>query len=403
MLPPHISRLFAESKDHSSAIKALRDYVDHNKLSAQEHHQASVIEEQLGDWLRAGQSHLACITQMQGNPIGLLYAGFWLQKSGEHEAAAALYSLCQDIQADLFSFSQPASRARPTAERAKQANQLLREFLSQQHRDNFCEPNAKTILEATWMRTHDQPLKPNTHYAPSLFHIPRLKQKAFYDVLDFKWADSFLSKAPLIRNELNDYLLETGLDDLRPYLQGNQHSFTDMPKLRNSSNWSAIDLFRDGVKNQKLENNFINTFLALESAPCYGLQDQANEVFFSVLRAKQEIPPHFGQSNHSLTVHLPIIVPDNCRLVVHSDQTDWKAQDLIIFDDNFLHSAINDSDQDRIVLIFSIWHPDLTEDEKSHVQSAFELRSTWLSNRQNLAMQGFRNQLGISEVNGFQL
>ena len=33
----------------------------------------------------------------------------------------------------------------------------------------------------------------------------------------------------------------------------------------------------------------------------------------------------------------------------------------MIFDDSFLHQAQNNSDLDRVVLIFDMWHPDLTE------------------------------------------
>jgi aspartyl/asparaginyl beta-hydroxylase (cupin superfamily) len=104
-------------------------------------------------------------------------------------------------------------------------------------------------------------------------------------------------------------------------------------------------------------------------------------VFFSLLRPGQHIKPHYGLSNHSLTVHLPLVIPKKCWLRVGDETREWEAGRITAFDDTFIHEARNESAEERIVLIFSIWHPDLTESEQQAVKRSFRSRLRWLEKR----------------------
>ena len=44
---------------------------------------------------------------------------------------------------------------------------------------------------------------------------------------------------------------------------------------------------------------------------------------------------------------------------------------MLIFDDTMEHEAWNDGPEDRVVLIFDIWHPDLSEQEKRELTLLF--------------------------------
>ena len=93
--------------------------------------------------------------------------------------------------------------------------------------------------------------------------------------------------------------------------------------------------------------------------------------FFSVLYPHQVITPHWGYYKGFLRYHLGVLIPDNnennqCWIRVNSDpqQNDeqdkaliengeryyWHNGEGIIFDDNYLHDAANESDQIRVVL-----------------------------------------------------
>jgi aspartyl/asparaginyl beta-hydroxylase (cupin superfamily) len=43
----------------------------------------------------------------------------------------------------------------------------------------------------------------------------------------------------------------------------------------------------------------------------------------------------------------------------------------MIFDDTIEHEARNDSDEDRVVLIFDVWRPELSEQERFELTALF--------------------------------
>ena len=82
---------------------------------------------------------------------------------------------------------------------------------------------------------------------------------------------------------------------------------------------------------------------------------------FSLLAPRTLIPPHVGINNARLVCHLPLIVPEGCWFRVGAERRDWKPGEAFVFDDTIEHEASNPSDELRVVFIFDIWHPDLTE------------------------------------------
>ena len=93
---------------------------------------------------------------------------------------------------------------------------------------------------------------------------------------------------------------------------------------------------------------------------------------FSLLRAGARIMPHTGMFNTRLICHLPILVPPDCGFRVGNDTRRWEEGKLLIFDDSIEHEAWNNSGEDRVVLIFDIWRPELTEQERHEVAMLFE-------------------------------
>jgi aspartyl/asparaginyl beta-hydroxylase (cupin superfamily) len=71
-------------------------------------------------------------------------------------------------------------------------------------------------------------------------------------------------------------------------------------------------------------------------------------------------------------VHLPLVVPAGCAFRVGNETREWVPGKAWVFDDTIEHEAWNDSDQLRTVLIFDIWHPDLTEAERELVRATME-------------------------------
>jgi aspartyl/asparaginyl beta-hydroxylase (cupin superfamily) len=91
---------------------------------------------------------------------------------------------------------------------------------------------------------------------------------------------------------------------------------------------------------------------------------------FSCLDPHTRTPAQTGDTNTHLAVHLPLIVPDGCSFRVGNDARAWEYGKAWVFDDSIEHEARNDSDQARVVLIFDVWNPFLTDGERELVATA---------------------------------
>lgn len=80
---------------------------------------------------------------------------------------------------------------------------------------------------------------------------------------------------------------------------------------------------------------------------------------FSSMEPHTHILPHKGYSKMVLRCHLPLIIPNQelCAIRVGNETKNWKEKELLIFDDSFEHEAWNNSDEQRVVLMFDIPNP----------------------------------------------
>jgi aspartyl/asparaginyl beta-hydroxylase (cupin superfamily) len=63
------------------------------------------------------------------------------------------------------------------------------------------------------------------------------------------------------------------------------------------------------------------------------------------------------------------VVPEKCTYRVGFDRRTWTEGELLIFDDTIEHTARNDSDQLRVILIFDVWNPLLAPEERDLVRA----------------------------------
>lgn len=87
--------------------------------------------------------------------------------------------------------------------------------------------------------------------------------------------------------------------------------------------------------------------------------------FFSTMKPNTSINPHFGATNIKLWCHFPLFVPEEAFLRVAADPRPWIEGKMIIFDDSYEHEAANLSDkEERVILLFDIWHPQIVKEER---------------------------------------
>lgn len=127
-----------------------------------------------------------------------------------------------------------------------------------------------------------------------------------------------------------------------------------------TGNWNVFYL---NLHNMTFEENIERA--PKTSALINSLKDQYHHTFFSALSPKSHITQHCGPTNKKLRVHLPLVVSGNgARMRVGDETVVLEEGKCIVFDDSYNHEAWNDDDKSRIVLIFDLWHPDITLQER---------------------------------------
>ena len=94
--------------------------------------------------------------------------------------------------------------------------------------------------------------------------------------------------------------------------------------------------------------------------------------YFCAMKQNASVDPHHGPSNMRLRCHLPLTVPEECFFRLAGNPKEWEEGKLMIFDDSYEYEAANFSEEDRSMLLFDIWHPDLVPEEIEEVRNMFK-------------------------------
>jgi aspartyl/asparaginyl beta-hydroxylase (cupin superfamily) len=201
---------------------------------------------------------------------------------------------------------------------------------------------------------------------PTSFYFPGLPQRSFYERGEFDWAPAFEAETATIKTEL-EALLAAQAGQFEPYVAADaDRSGGTAPNahLAGSTNWSAYHLLKGGEPVEGHAEQFPATLAALELAPMPRIAGRSPMALFSLLKPGAHIRPHHGLFNFRLICHLPLIIPPGCTLRVGNQRRSWSEGELLIFDDSMEHEARNQSDRQRIILLFEIWRPEISEADR---------------------------------------
>jgi hypothetical protein len=203
---------------------------------------------------------------------------------------------------------------------------------------------------------------------PRYLYYPELPQIQFYERRDFPWLDRVEAAFVDVREELKGVIG----GEFKPYVtQPEGRARKDQLGLTNNPDWSAYFLRKDGV-DQPGAARCPSAIAALADAPLTQIPNRTPSILFSKLAGGAHIPPHTGMLNARLICHLPLIVPAGCEFRVGNDLRVWEEGKAWVFDDTIEHEAWNRSGVDRYILIFDIWRPELSEEERAGVATLCE-------------------------------
>ncbi len=204
------------------------------------------------------------------------------------------------------------------------------------------------------------------------FYFPFIPADEFFHQELFPWFEAISHQWQDVREEF--FRLEAdGLHDFEPYVSMPDNIPDNLwTPLNHSKRWNTLHLWRYGHRNERACQACPKTAALLDGLPLANLADRAPSAFFSILAPHTHIPPHTGVTNARAIIHLPLIVPPNCRFRVGGETRQWVEGEPFAFDDTIEHEAWNDSDSARAVLIFDVWNPHLSQEEIGFLQRFFE-------------------------------
>lgn len=302
-------------------------------------------------------------------PAMLEKAG-WLERHGTRGEAAAMYRNCLRVAPPETHWPEPL---RPQLAHARDfSGRYAAEF--HQHLTKQLAPLQEGLPLGQAERWREAAsimagvTKPYLQDANQLY-APRLPAIPFYDRSMFPWAAELEAKTDLIRNELQAALAKEG-KEFTPYIAYRPGDPVNQWKeLNHSTRWSHYSLWRGGKPDEAHLAVCPETAKALETVDMATIDGLCPNAMFSALAPHTEIPPHHGETNARLVVHLPLIVPEKCTYRVGFEHRTWRVGEILVFDDTIEHTARNDSDELRVVLIFDIWNPLISVEERKVVSA----------------------------------
>ena len=212
------------------------------------------------------------------------------------------------------------------------------------------------------------PKSSNCHQlAPS--YVADLTCKQFWDASQFDWAKKLENSYDEIRKEFLSVTAD--MDSLSK--KGNNiwaGALTD-DASGYGEGWKTLVLVNRGMWDPVNAKLFPKAAKAVHES---GIP--TTECFFASMQPGSDIKLHSDFTNFVLTSHLALVIPENgnnkCRLTIGDEERQWMEGEVMAFDTSIMHSAVNESDEVRYILMFRIWHPDLTQAERDAIQFVYD-------------------------------
>jgi aspartyl/asparaginyl beta-hydroxylase (cupin superfamily) len=322
-------------------------------------------EQALGN-LDAAESALDQQLLLSPRDVGaLLMKGFLRERSGDDRAAVSFYQAARN-QAGVDGAVPPQlAQLHDHAGRfiAQTGSQFTAHLL-----DAVGSDLSAAMVEAVELLTGKRELYLQE---PSVFYYPGLPQRRFYDASEFPWLEPILELLPPMQAEL-EAVRASGGEGFSPYVQRSGDRPAPNNPLLDSQDWTALHFWRSGVRVDENAERCPATMAALAHAPMPQIPGRSPNAHWSRLLPGAHIKPHTGMLNTRLICHIPVLTAPDCALRVGSENRTWDDGVPLIFDDSINHEARNAGTQERVVLLFEIWRPEIPEADREAISRIFQ-------------------------------
>jgi beta-hydroxylase len=176
----------------------------------------------------------------------------------------------------------------------------------------------------------------------------RVGDPAWFERDQFPWMKELEDNWEKIRDEAENLL---AVRDLLPAME---ELSPDHDRLTSGGTWRAFFLHGYGARCERSCARCPETTRLLDSVP--GL----SSAFFSILAPGSHLPRHRGPTKAIITWHLALKVPEpreKCWIEVDWKRRLWEEGQSLVFDDAQKHEVLNDTDEERVVLLLHFARP----------------------------------------------
>ncbi len=166
-------------------------------------------------------------------------------------------------------------------------------------------------------------------------------QPFFYDNLRFNWCTNLQDNSSIIKEEFLNVYNSSHLKKLA----------TDKIALDAQTGWNQAELLVYGLKKEKNIALFPKTYEVISHIK------NISTCYFSILKPGTQISAHIGDTDAYYRFHFGLIIPEGlpgCGIQVGCEKRAWKENDFIVFNDIYKHTAWNNTNQLRVVLIIDV-------------------------------------------------
>jgi aspartyl/asparaginyl beta-hydroxylase (cupin superfamily) len=320
-----------------------------------------------GDTAGEEQALDALLAVQPRHTLALIMRGDCHMRSGDRRAAGAFYRSAIASAPDRATLPPLAAQELGRAERAQAelAGEFEDQLLSAVSASGVDQDGR--VAEALDIMLGRKPVQLQQ---PTSFYFPGLPQIDFYERGAFPWLPALEAATGDIREELLAVMAQDGA--FQPYVEADPNRPPALHPLLGDPSWSAFHLFKAGAPHPVNASRCPRTIQALAEAPMPVIRGRSPMALFSLLRPGAHIRPHTGLLNTRLICHLPLIVPPECALRVGNRTRPWVEGETLIFDDSMEHEAWNRSGETRVILLFEIWRPEISGEERRALTALFE-------------------------------
>jgi hypothetical protein len=235
---------------------------------------------------------------------------------------------------------------------------------------------------------------------PSLLFLPGLRSLPFWTQWDGK--DNRVAYQDPVVSKVVAHL-ESHVDSIRSEYHrvatGRKSDYqTDTEHTLHKGIWDWHSFMTKGNVSDSFLRHFPDTSRVLQELRDDGHLFEGTPFgysFFSTLHGKSRIDAHTAPMNLRVRIHLPLVVPAastttddgetkevECGMRVGPVTKRWTEGKAMVFDDSFDHEVWNDTNEQRVLLLVDIWHPDVTQQERKDITATFEhaQQQGWWSN-----------------------